>query len=120
MSFFALGIGRLTEALAHKTLGLVPGLDAALVQQILHIPQGQREVDVKHDREADDLWARLEVSERGAFGHPGTLARRPGRLKTVSSDNTVLPRLCFSRTLCMLGYSSSHGGFSTTWSIVNV
>ncbi len=45
-------------------------VDAALVQQILDVPKGEREPDVEHHRQADDLRARLEVAEWAAFCHP--------------------------------------------------
>jgi hypothetical protein len=44
-------------------------LDAALVQEILDISEREREPDVEHHRQSDDLGVRLAVSERGAFGH---------------------------------------------------
>jgi hypothetical protein len=52
---------------------LVADLDAALVQHVLDVPQGKREPDVEHHREADDLGARLEVPERVALLHPPKL-----------------------------------------------
>jgi hypothetical protein len=45
-------------------------LDTTLVQEILHVAQRQRKPNVQHHRQADDLWARFEVAERGALGHP--------------------------------------------------
>ncbi|MDB9810039.1 creatininase family protein [Planktomarina temperata] len=56
------------------------------MQQILDVPQRQREPDVHHYRQADDLGGRLEVAKRGAFCHGRTLNSRPARLKPVSSD----------------------------------
>jgi|TARA_B100001063_G_C16698828_1_gene521376 hypothetical protein len=38
-------------------------VDAALVQQILHIPQGQRKAHMHHHREANDLKRSLEIIE---------------------------------------------------------
>jgi hypothetical protein len=49
-------------------------LDAALMQEILHVAQRQRKADVQHHRQADDLGARLEVAEGGAFCHTVRLA----------------------------------------------
>ena len=57
-----------------------------LLHEVLHITQRQREEDVQHHRQADDLWARLEVEERRALGQPERLRRRPARLKPVCSD----------------------------------
>jgi hypothetical protein len=48
----------------------VSDLDTSLVKQIFDIAQRQREPNLEHHRQADDLWARFEVAERGALGHP--------------------------------------------------
>jgi hypothetical protein len=48
----------------------VADLDTSLVKQIFDIAQRQREPNLEHHRQADDLWARFEVAERGALGHP--------------------------------------------------
>ena len=37
--------------------GLVADLDAALVEKVLDVSQGQRRTNVEHHRHADDLWA---------------------------------------------------------------
>ena len=66
--------------------GLMAHLDAALVQQALYIPEREREPDVEHHRQADDLGARLEVSERAALAHAKTLRRRPAPLKSGCSN----------------------------------
>ena len=63
-------------------------LDAPLVQEILDIAQRQREADVEHHRQTDDLGAGLEVAKRRAFGHALRLAGRPARGNQSSSDNT--------------------------------
>jgi hypothetical protein len=41
----------------------VADLDATLVQKILDVAERQREADVEHHRQADDLGAGLEVPE---------------------------------------------------------
>jgi hypothetical protein len=56
-------------------------IDAALVQQILDIPEREREPDVQHHRQADHLGRRFEIAKRGAFCHSGTLFGRPARFK---------------------------------------
>jgi hypothetical protein len=43
---------------------------------------------LEHHRQADDLWAGLEVAERSALGIPNAYADTP-TLKPVSSDRTV-------------------------------
>ena len=50
--------------------------DAALVQRVLDVSPRQRETDVEHDCETDNLGRRPEVTERAAFGHPATLVCR--------------------------------------------
>jgi hypothetical protein len=64
-------------------------VDAAFVQKILHIPQRERKQHIHHSGQADDLWARLEVTKGGTFCHPVTLIARPARLKQVSSDSAA-------------------------------
>ncbi|MCV2891318.1 hypothetical protein OE747_23620 [Ruegeria sp. XHP0148] len=64
-------------------------INAALVQKVFHVPQRQREPDVQHDRQADDLWAGLEIAKRGSFCHGWTLQNRPARLKPVCFDSTI-------------------------------
>jgi hypothetical protein len=44
----------------------VADVDAALLQQVLDVPQGQRKPDVGYHCPADDLGARVEV--RGGLG----------------------------------------------------
>jgi hypothetical protein len=63
--------------------------DAALVQQVLHIPKRKREPDVGHDRQADGLRTGFEVAKWGAFCHSTTAGNRPARFKTVSSDSAA-------------------------------
>ena len=55
------------------------------------LAQRQREPNVEHHRQADDLWARLEVAERGALGHQTRLDGHPGPLKKSSSNNIRCP-----------------------------
>ena len=64
-------------------------VNAALEQQVLHVPQRQRKADVEHHRKANDLGQGLGVAEGGAFGHAGRLAERHQCLKQSSSDNTL-------------------------------
>ena len=63
-------------------------VDAAPVEQIFEIPKLQREADVEHHRQADDLGAGLEVLERETFCHDRTLAGALPRLKASLSDKT--------------------------------
>lgn len=59
-------------------------LDPAFVQQVFDVAQRQRELNVVLHRQADDLWARLEVAERGALGHQVRLAGNPDHLRTLT------------------------------------
>ena len=58
-------------------------IDAVLAQQILYIPEREREPDVHNHRNADDFRRRLEVTEGAAFFHDLRLSRHPDRLKSV-------------------------------------
>lgn len=69
------------------TDSFVADLDATLVQQILDIAQRQREADVEHHRQTDDLGAGFDIAEGAAFCHSGTLFCLPAFLKSFSSDN---------------------------------
>jgi hypothetical protein len=51
------------------------------MQQVFDIAKREREAEVKHHRQADDLWAGLEVSERGALGHLTRLGGKVSPLK---------------------------------------
>jgi hypothetical protein len=42
-------------------------LDSALLQTILYTSERQREPEIEHDRQTDDLWTRLEVVVWGAL-----------------------------------------------------
>lgn len=61
-------------------------LCTALMQQVFDIAQRQRVADVQHPRQADDLRAGLEVTERGALGHPERLRDAAAHLKPRPSD----------------------------------
>jgi len=64
---------------------------AAFMEQVLNVPQRQREPDLHHHRKADDLRRRLEIAKRIA-SHPqivGLPAYRP-----VSSDNALMHDNC--------------------------
>ena len=78
----------MTEPVPPEAHDLVADLDAALVQQVFDVPQRQRETDVEHHSQADDLVARLEVAEGAGFGHAARLGGTPARLKQNSSDST--------------------------------
>jgi hypothetical protein len=54
-------------------------VDAAFVQQILHIAKRKRETNVHHHGQAYDTRARLEVTKGGTFCHPAMLIARPAR-----------------------------------------
>lgn len=63
-------------------------IDAAFIQQIFDIANGQREANVRHHRQADDLAARFETAKWIKFGYLQKLQIRPAPLKLVSSDKT--------------------------------
>ena len=39
------------------------GIDATLVQEVLNVPKREREPDLQHHRQADDLGPGLDVAE---------------------------------------------------------
>jgi len=45
------------------------GIDPALMQKILQIPEQKWRPDVQHQRKADDGGARLEIAEQIEFCH---------------------------------------------------
>ena len=59
------------------------------MQQIFDMPKRERETDVQHQRQADDLGAGLKVFERGRSGHGQKLRNTPAPLKQSSSDKTL-------------------------------
>jgi hypothetical protein len=59
-----LGGEHLAKPLPPVPHGLMADLDPPPAQKILDISERQREPDVEHLRQTDDLWACLEVSER--------------------------------------------------------
>ncbi len=71
----------------------VAHVDASLVQQIFDIPKRERETDVQHNRQADDLGTGFKVFERRGSGHGQKLRNHPARLKQSSSDKTVMRAL---------------------------
>jgi hypothetical protein len=77
-----------TEAMPPKPDGLMADLDAALVQKVLDVPQREREPDIEHHRQSDDLGAGLEPFERIGFGYDGMLLGPLPRLKPSSSETT--------------------------------
>ena len=86
-----------TEPMPPKSDCFVADLDAPFMQKILDIPERQREPHIEHHREADDLGARFEVLEKGAFCHARTLPSAITCLKESSFDST--------RKICVCGSS---------------
>ncbi len=80
-----------TEPMPPVSHSLMTDIDAAFVQQIFDIAKRQRETDVQHHRQADNLTARFEIAEWIRLGHLQTLQIRSARLKPVSSDSADLP-----------------------------
>ena len=51
-------------------------IDAAFMEQTFHVAKGQRETDVQHYRQANNLTARFEIAKWIRFGHPARLRNR--------------------------------------------
>jgi hypothetical protein len=64
------------KSIAPEPNRFLADIDAALVQQILDVPQGHWKADVHHSSQTDDLRACLEVPERGMFCHLARLRNR--------------------------------------------
>jgi hypothetical protein len=54
-------------------------LNATLMQQVLDVAERQRETDVQHDCEADNLGAAMKALEWVCFDHDVRLWKRPAR-----------------------------------------
>ena len=65
---------------------LVADVDPSFVQKVLHVAKREREPNVHHYRQANDLGRGLEVTERAGFEHLGRLSGRPSLLKIICSD----------------------------------
>ena len=64
----------------HRLMGDV---DAALMQQVFHIPQRQRVAHLHHHREADDLGARLEIAKNARAAHHRKAIGGPSKRKPI-------------------------------------
>jgi hypothetical protein len=71
------------ETVPPEPHGFVADVDPALVQQVIDVAERQREADIQHHGQSDDLGRRLEIAEGGAFRHgrtmPGGLPQFKGR-----------------------------------------
>ncbi|MEM9912512.1 MAG: hypothetical protein AAF922_17220 [Pseudomonadota bacterium] len=63
-------------------------IDAALVQQILNDPERQREPDIEHHGQANDLGTGFEVTKWQTFCHQARLRKPPASLNLGSSDSS--------------------------------
>ena len=64
-------------------------IDAALVQQVRHIPQRQRKANIQQDCEADDFGTAVKALEWVCFSREDRLRNRPALLNSNPSDKTV-------------------------------
>lgn len=62
-------------------------IDAALVQQVFNISQGERESDVLHHGKTDYLRRRTEIAEWVGFCHPANVGDHLARLNLFPSDS---------------------------------
>ena len=69
-------------------------INATFMQHVFDISKGQRETNVHHNRQADDLAARFEITKWIRFGHVWKVRNRPARLKLVLSDSALRNQLC--------------------------
>ena len=76
-----------TKAVPPKSNRLEADINAAFVRQVFHISKRKWITHIHHNRQADDLRARLEVLEWVAFCHPATLGVPLTHFNQVSSDS---------------------------------
>ena len=74
------------KPLPPRTNGLVANVGHPLVQQILNFAERQRELDLHHHRQMNDLGARLEVA-MGSVGSSRRLGTSTYRFKRSSFEN---------------------------------
>jgi len=74
---------------ARKTNGMAD-IEPTFPWEVDSIPQRQREPDVQHHRQADDLVRRFEALECEACRHPKTLSSALACLKQSSPDRARL------------------------------
>ena len=67
----------------------VANIDTALMGQVLDIPQQQRESDVEHDRQTDNLGRGFELTKPETFGYARTLPTNSLHLMGDSSDSAL-------------------------------
>lgn len=95
-TLFNLGGEYRTKSTPPISNGVVAHIDTPLMQKILHIAGRQRETDIQHHGQTDDLAAGIKVTEGAALYYSMTLQNRPPRLNPVSFDNTHRPYHRFS------------------------
>jgi len=78
------------ETAPPKSNSFVTDVDAALVQQILNIPQRERKPSIHHNRQANDLRAAVKILDGVAFCHVSRLRNCLACLKSNPSDKTLL------------------------------
>ena len=64
-------------------------LDPTLVQQVFDVSERKWKANVHHYRQANDLWAAVEVLEGIFFHHKQKLRNRPAGLNPICSDKTI-------------------------------
>jgi hypothetical protein len=62
------------EPVPSEPHGFMRDVDAALMEQVLHVPERKWMPDIHHHREAYDLGRSLEVAENAGVAHPIRLA----------------------------------------------
>jgi hypothetical protein len=87
-AFTNLGSKHRPEPMPPISDGFMADIDAPFMEQIFNIAQRQREPNIKHHRQADNLTTCFEIAKWVRFCHLQTLRNRPARLKSVSSDRT--------------------------------
>jgi hypothetical protein len=66
--------------------------------------QSEREPNVQHHSQPNDLGARLEVAEGAVFCHQAKVVDRPARLNRFCSDSTLKPHRTTGRSVSRVVY----------------
>lgn len=91
--------------------GSLAHLDAALVQQVLNVPEGEGKADIQHNGQMDVLGAGAEVPEGAVLAHP---ARVAGPLPGSSHIILTAPRAAFNDKVPQQRNPNCHRAGNTT------
>lgn len=80
-----------SEPVPQKTYRLVANVNASFEQKVFNVSDQKRQSNIQHDRQANDLRRRFEITKWVRFCPPLKLMDRLARLTLILSDNAVEP-----------------------------